>query len=282
MGGVIDWRGWLITSEQSELIRSGDIPARNRFFFDNYSRIKGMAYNYAYKTPRARGLGADMISCLYVDLGYFKQGNGVAVRDGLTLSRFVVDSFRYCPFGGLLYLAENNPKILAGGSLNVYTADCLSFDKPFGGLHNAARRVDDDSGRCLGDIVPAPDCFARSVSCDLTDSLKAVAVDFLNARENAYLGLFLEGYSYTEISRRLGYKSSNCASCVRDKLRKNYALILSRLAALGVDICGYENKTPYNPKTDRVYKLSPEKRARAAELKRNRLAKKRALLSATS
>lgn len=32
---MTDWRGWLITDEQAELIRGGDIPARNAFYFDN-------------------------------------------------------------------------------------------------------------------------------------------------------------------------------------------------------------------------------------------------------
>ena len=117
---------------------------------------------------------------------------------------------------------------------------------------------------------------------DHTDDLKAVVADLLSPRENVYFGLFIEGYGNAEISRRLGYKGSNCAPRVREKLRKNCSLILSRLAALGVSVDGYENKAPYNPKTDKVYKLSPERRARAAELKRIREAKKRALLSATS
>lgn len=279
---MTDWRGWLITDEQAELIRGGDIPARNAFYFDNLARIKGMAYNYAYKTPRCRGYGVDMVSCLYVDLGYFRQDNGKPVVDGLSLSRFVVASFRYCLYGGLLYLSENNPKLLSGGGLAVYAADCLSLDKPFGGMQNAKRHQDDKNACTLGEVVPAPDMLEGLGFVDHTDDLKAVVADLLSPRENVYFGLFIEGYGNAEISRRLGYKGSNCAPRVREKLRKNCSLILSRLAALGVSVDGYENKAPYNPKTDKVYKLSPERRARAAELKRIREAKKRALLSATS
>lgn len=277
MGGVIDWRGWLIDDLQADLIRRGDIPARNRFYFDNYKRIKGMAYNYAYNTPRCRGFGADMVSCLYVDLGYFKQANGVLVVDGLTLSRFVIDSFRFCPFGGLLYLAENNAKMLAGGGLAVYSADCLSLERPFG--RGDGRHQDDNNARTLGEIIPAPDMFDRLEVGDLTDELKAAVFDLLTSRENEYFGHFIEGYCNSEISRRMGYKTeANNADRVRKKLRKNAAVILARLAALGVVIDYYQDKTPYNPKKERTYKLSPEKRAYYRENMRKQRERKRALM----
>lgn len=277
MAGVTDWRGWLITDTQADLIRRGDIPARNNFYFDNYNRIKGMAFNYAYKNPRCCGMAWDMVSCLYVDFGYFKQANGLPVVDGLSLSRFVIDSFRFCPFGGLLYLAENNAKMLAGGGLAVYSADCLSLERPFG--RGDGRHQDDKNARTLSDIIPAPDMFDCLEIVDLTDELKTAVADLLTPRGNEYFGYFIEGYANAEISRRMGYKTeANNADRVREKLRENAAVILARLAALGVVIDYYQDKTPYDPKKERTYKISPEKRAYYRENMRKQRERKRALM----
>ena len=272
----IDWRGWVITDEQAERIREGDISARNAFYFDNLERIRKMAWRYTEKHPRLHGWVDDMVSGVYVDLGFFKQENGKPVVDGCTLSCFVYCSFRFCPYGGLLYLSENDPKMLSGGGLAVYSADCVSFDSPVGSMHNAARHHDDASAQTLGDIVPAPDLFRNIDFTDLTDDLKAVVADCLSKRQAEYFGYFIEGYGNAEISRRMGYSGeSNCAADMRNKLRKNYAVILPRLSALGIDITPYTGLTPYNPKAERVYKLSPEVRAYWAQKARERRARKR-------
>lgn len=281
MAGVVDWRGWLIDDTQADLIRRGDIPARNRFFFDNYKRVRGMAYNYTRKNPRCYGLARDMINNLYVDLGYFKSDNGVPVTDGLSLSRFVVSSFRMCPYGGLLYLSENNAKLLAGGCLKVYAPESLSLDKPFGSMHGAKRHQDDSNACVLGDIVPAPDCFESLGAVDLTDDIKGALADLFPPRLGECFALFMDGYADKAIADQMGRgaRSTSDLGKVRDKLRKNSAFVLARLSALGVDIEPYKDKTPYNPKTERTYKLSPEKRAYYRENMRKQRARKRALMT---
>lgn len=266
-----NWRGWVITDEQAEEIRNGDINARNRFYFDNLERIRKMAYNYAKRNPRCKGLEEDMINGVYVDMSFWAQENGKPVSDGLTLSGFVYSSFRFTPYGGLLYLSENNPKMLCGGVLSVYAPDTLSLDSPLGVGDN--RHQDDNNAHTLGDIIPAPE---NPFNGDLTDNLKELVSDMLSPRENEFFGHFIEGYGNAEISRRMGYGTeANNADKVKRKLRLNSGLILSRLSALGVDVDYYDGKTPYNPKTERTYKGTPAQRARGAESMRRQRARKR-------
>lgn len=72
---MTDWRGWLITDEQAELIRGGDIPARNAFYFDNLARIRRMARGYIYRrkfTPNWCEFNLDdCVNGLYLDLPFF-------------------------------------------------------------------------------------------------------------------------------------------------------------------------------------------------------------------
>ena len=76
----------------------------------------------------------------------------------------------------------------------------------------------------------------------------------------------------------MGYKSEiNNGVKVFEKLRAHSSEILARLAALGVNIHGYKNKTPYNPKTERRYKLAPEVRAYWAQKARERRARKKGI-----
>lgn len=272
---MTNWNGWKITDEQCKQIQNGNAEARNTFYFDNLERIRKMAYCYAQKTPRCKGLEEDLIQGVYVDLTVFMQECGTPVTDGKTLSYFVYSSFRFAPYGGLAYLFENNPKLLSGGGLNMYGApsDMLSFDKPFGAMSGAKRRQDDNNARTLGEVVPAPEVLDK---IDLTEELKTLVSDLLSPRENEYFVHFIEGYGNAEISRRMGYNTeANNADRVKQKLRNNSVLILSRLSALGVNVDSYKGKTPYNPKTERNYKLSPEQRARGAESMRKQRARKK-------
>ena len=239
-----------------------------------------MAYNYAYKNPRCAGMALDMIDTLYIDLGYFKEQTGVPVMDGLSLSRFVISSFRMCPYGGLLYLSENNAKLLVGGSLKTYAPDYLSLDKPLGAKRNARRHQNDVDERCLADIIPAPNEFDGAGGVDLTDDIKSSLADLFSPRVGECFALFMDGYGDKAIAEKMGRGTGVTSDLgrVRDTLRKKSALVLSRLSALGVDIEPYKDKTPYNPKTERTYKLSPEKRAYYRENMRKQRERKRALM----
>lgn len=266
------WRNWKITDEQAEQIRNGEIEAVNRFYFDNLKRIRQMACNYSMRNPKCRGFVQDMLQTLYIDLTYFKTDTGIPVTDGITLSCFVYASFRISPFGGLLYCSEYNKKMLSGGALRVYDDDVLSLDKPFGNNNNGKRHQDDGNERTLGDVVPS---YSPICDEDHTEDCKAIVWEFLSPRQKEYFALFIEGYGYTALCEKIGNYGSTRDDCNK-KLRNNKDIILKRLDELGINIEQYRNMLPYNPKTDRVYKLSPEKRARAAELKRLRTAKQKA------
>ena len=271
---MTDWRGWKITDEQAELIRQGDKDARDKFYFDNLKRIRKMAFKYAERNPRCNNFAEDMIQGVYVDLVYFKAENGVPVTDGITLTRFVYSSFRFTPFGGLLYCSENNPKLLSGGGLRVYAPSVISFE--------SALSKDDKDGKMLllGDIIPAPDMFEKFDEQSIKiDRLVELCSPFLTPRNQEVIRYYLDGYSDTIAADKLNI-TANCFSTrknrVFDTLRKHAAEILDVLEKLGLVVAFYRGITPYNPKTDRVYKLSAEKRAAAAKCRRERLACKKA------
>ncbi len=273
---LIDWRGWNITAETAENIRNGDINARNRFYFDNLERIRKMAYNYARKNARCKGLENDLINGVWVDLGYFKQDNGTPVKDGLTLSRFVYSSFRFAPFGGLLYCSENNPKLLAGGGLVIYAPAVLSLDKPLSVGSN--RHQDDINARTLGEIIPASE---MTLTADNSDELKALCADLLPPRCREYFSYFIDGFAPSIIGFKMGIKGDSYGvyfTRIKKALRSKYKLILDRLNAIGVDVEYFARLNPADSSEgERKYKLTDEQRARARESMRRQRERKKAL-----
>ncbi|PWM73355.1 MAG: hypothetical protein DBX59_05165 [Bacillota bacterium] len=269
---MTNWNGWKITDEQAQAIKNGDITARNAFYMDNLERIRKMAYTYARNHPRCNGLAEDMIQGLFVDLAYFKQSNGRPVINGKSLSGFVYSSFIYAPYGGLLYCSKNNAKLLC--DLETYSVDTFSLDKPFGVGDN--RHQDEDNARTLAETIPAPDMLDTT---DYTDKLKTLVSDFLTPRQREYFDLFADGYTNSVIAEKLGYKTvAGNSDLVRKRLRSHSAEILSRLSALGINVDKYKGKTPYDPKTERTYKLSAETRAYWAQKARERRARKKAVI----
>lgn len=245
---MTNWNGWKITDEQADKIRNGEQAARDTFYFDNLDRIRVMAFNYAKRNPHCKGLAEDMVQSVYLDLLYFKQENGVPVIDGIALSRFIYSSFRFTPYGGLLYCSENNPKLLAGGGLKIYAPDLLSLDKPFGRCNNAERHQDDNNARTLADTVPAPGTLGN---VDYTDDLKEVCAAYLSPRLREYFGYFMDGYAPSVIGQKMGCKGDNYGTYkmrMCESLRKHAAEILSRLDALGVDV-DYYTKTLHSSDT---------------------------------
>lgn len=276
---VKGWRGWKITDEQAEAIRSGDIEARNRFYFDNLDRIRSMAYNYVKKHAFLRGWENDLIQGVYTDLEIFQSAYNTPVKDGGQLSLFVYWSFSLTPHGGLLYLYENNPKVLCNPRL--YAANVLSLDKPFGKGDN--RHQDDDNARSLGEVVPEAVSIEteieEKIAPDLTEACKNIVSEFLTPRLQEYFGYYIDGYATSIIGEKMGVNSDGIGSYgtnMRKKLKQNQTLILERLLDVGVDVFRYLDNPEYQKPTEKTYKLSPEKRARAAASRRRYLARKKA------
>lgn len=274
--GAIDWRGWNITDEQAERIRRGDLDACTRFYLDNLKRIKKMAYGYASKHRGLYSWVDDMVQGVYTDLAVFQCAYNRPVVDGIGLSRFVYWSFFYARFGGLAYLRERNPKILCGGEgMKEYNPRLRSLDEPLGVGHN--RHKDDENKQTLADIVAAP-AVEIDEKHDFSDECKEIAARFLSPRESECCAYMIDGYTFRAIGDAMHIKGDGAGGYmfrVKQKLRKNAAAVLSALSACGVDVDEYEGKTPPDENAPRVYKLSPEKRARAAELARKRRAAKK-------
>lgn len=272
---MADWRDWVITDEQAKKILCGDCAARNAFYFDNLPRIKRMAYAYARTHSYFRGLVDDLINGVYVDLTVFQSEYNCPVKDGKSLSRFVYWSFRSCRFGGLAYLRENNPKMLCGSG---YIPHFLALDEPCGVGVN--RHQDDRNKNTLADVIAAPPMDIEPPR-DFSDECKEIAARFLSPRESECCAYMIDGYTFRAIGDAMHIKGDGAGGYmfrVKQKLRKNAAAVLSALSACGVDVDEYEGKTPPDENAPRVYKLSPEKRARAAELARKRRAAKKGLL----
>ena len=270
---MTDWRGWKITDGQAAQIREGNAEARNRFYLENLPRIRKMAYGSTSKHPRLFSFLEDMVQGVYLDLTVFESAYNRPVTDGRALSRFVYRSFSYAKYGGLAYLAENNPKKLCDTSFKVYFADPLSLERPFG--RGDGRHQDEDNARTLAEIIPAPDMFNTT---DYTEDCKAIVADFLTPRQREFFELFADGYANGVISEKMGYKGDcNNSARVFEKLRAHSSEILERLAALGVNVDEYKGKKPYSPKAERSYKLLPEVRAYWAQKARERRARKRGL-----
>ena len=271
-----NWNGWKITDEQAEEIRNGNAEARNRFYIDNYERIRKMAYNYTQKHIRTQGQVEDLTQGVMVDLCVFQCAYNKPVTNGGELSLFVYWSFRAAPDGGLLYLWENNRKALCGGSETYLApANQTSLDAPLG--KGTKRHQDEDNASSLLDIIPAPSEEERR---DHTEDCKKAVADFLTPRTREYFALFIEGYTPTEIGRKMGCKGTGYGAYgnrMRENLSKNYLAILERLEGYGIGIGAYKGKTPIDKTAPRVYKLSPEQRAKAAESMRRQRAAKKAL-----
>lgn len=273
-----DWKGWKITDEQATQIRSGNREAINKFYFDNLNRLRSMACNYLYKHKLNKLFKLDdLINSLYLDLSVFKQANGKPVTCGYDLSYFVYSSFAFAKYGGLLYLFENNQKIL-NGNADCYKPYLYSLDRPLS-RSNATRHHDDENDSNLFNLLlceKSQEDFDNIEKEDLTEDLKELVRDLLSKKEFECFCHFIEGYSWLEISHRMGYKSSNNLHAVYTTLRKNYLVILKRLDKLGVNVYSYLGKTPYVARTDKIYKLSEERRAAGRRSRQKYLAKLKA------
>ena len=66
------WRGWKITEEERVKMAAGDREALDRFYFENYDRLLGLANSYAYKKQN-EGFGdiyraEELVQDLYIGL----------------------------------------------------------------------------------------------------------------------------------------------------------------------------------------------------------------------
>ncbi|MDE5728836.1 MAG: hypothetical protein K2I20_01510 [Clostridia bacterium] len=276
MGNVINWRGWNITAETANGISNGDITARNRFFNDNYDRIKKMAFNYVRKGGNGRnyGLAYDMVSTVYVDMDVWTHEYKNPVLHGGVLSVLVYKSFKWCAWGGYAYLLKNNRKVTGGGEY-LPARSAISLDVPVRGKRI---RHQDDNNNALLDFIPAPDYFETLGGVPSADCL-AVVGGYLSPRERDFMGFLLDGFAPSVACEHLGIKQHGALSKrIHCKLVKNYAVILDRLALLGVDLPSFAKTAPADlAKALTALSSTPESRAKARKNARLRRERQRAL-----
>ncbi len=251
-----DWLGWKITDKQAEEIRQGDKNAINKFYFENLKRLRAFALSYLRRQRKKTVSLEDLLQNLYIDLYYFKRQNGEVVTNGLLLSRFVWASFRFCEFGGLLLLSQNNPKILC--NVRTYTCDTLSLDTP------PKFSNQEENEKTNYDYIVAPEI--EDIPQQDFENVENVFKDLLPPKQGEYMKYLIYGYLPKNICFLMGCsRVDGYANLARKTLRKYYVQILERLNALGYDTSFYKNLEPYNPKTDRKFKLSEEERAKRRE-----------------
>lgn len=273
-----DWRFWKITDEQAEQIRAKDVSAIDKFYFDNLDILRKFACKFKRKHPYICDTVDDLLNSVYLDLFVFWRAYGTPVTDGVGLTYFVFFSFRFSYYGGLFYLVENNPKLLCCD--RRYHGKTISIDMP---LTPHRAKSDGEKGLTLGDVLPCYDKHGEDEE-GASEACKRICADILTERQGEYIGYFLDGYGTTETAVKMGYKNGSCGSTSSGAikaLKKNASVILQRLEELGYNTSLYKGFDPL-AKSERTFKLSPEKRARAADLARQRRARLKAETCKTS
>lgn len=231
---MANWGFWKITDEQAEAIRNGNVAARNRFYFDNLSKIRSIAWNYMHAHSTCYGLFYDLLNNLYVDLSVFEWCWNTPVKNGRDLTRFVKRSFSFCPFGGIAYLKENNPKLLCDTSHRVYFCELCppSLDAPVyeGNPHDNGRDTE-----TLASYIPARVSPFDNLEKRIED-IKQIVLPFLSARQAEYFALYIDGYRPAVIGDKMGVRHCHTntyykAMCKTLQKRKNE--VFAALAAHG-------------------------------------------------
>lgn len=228
--GKTNWRYWKITDEQAAAIRAGDIPARNRFYADNLSQLRSMAWNYSLTNPRCRGLFEDMLFGVWVDMSVFEHALRRPVVDGWGLTHFVYRSFSLCPFGGLAYLTEHNPKLF---DRHYWYDPCSpSLNQPVR-VASAGKAAGED-GSLLADLLPARFSFDDDET--EIEEMKAAVCPFLPPRQAEFFGYYMDGYRLCEIGEKMGIRSCHVSTYFKalcNTLQRKQSAVLSALAARG-------------------------------------------------
>lgn len=199
-----DWRNWKITDEQAEAIFNGSIPDRNRFYTDNFVRLRKMAWGYIHRNPAFFGMLNDLLQGVYIDMDFFYGAYNKPVRDGRTLSHFVYWSFSKCKDGGLIYLAENNRKLLSWYNSYTPPARMYSLDAPAALVFG---RSSEEVEGTLGDVLPSPFRLEDEVLLRLSTisaKLFNAVCSKLSPRLIEFLNLYIEGYTPSEAAREMG------------------------------------------------------------------------------
>lgn len=254
-----DWRGWIITAEQIEAIKAHDREAINKFYFDNYNHLYGMAFNYVYKRRVLHKQYAyeveDVIQSLYVDMPNLVFNKGAAYF----VKSMYHDSFARAPFGGKACcntrIYENNNKL---NTLSI-------FDEK-------------SEGFLLLETLTSNNVDYYDLENFNERKILEFIKPYLTAREFSALEQFVDGYSYTHIASSVGGKGelSQLLNNVRYKLYQNWESLINYLISL--DLNGLEKYRDIKPAIYfDVVEREQKRRRRRAEAERARREKRKAL-----
>ena len=291
------WQGWKITDEQAEAINNDSAEARNWFYVANLPRIRRMAYGAMQNHWLSGADVEDMVSTVYLDMALWTYRNKTPIKNGADISHFVFKSFGFAPYGGVAYLAFNNPKVLCSGE---YRPKVVSLDTPMG---RKRRKQDEVNAMTLLDYVsdseeteePFPLDFVSDdeegeeavslivedepcISTDYAEDCKRICGKYLSPREAEYFGYIVEGFPPFAALEHMGIKQ--CGSLwdrITAKLRVHYKAIITELLALGIKLPRFAFEVPEGyEKACKKFESTPEQRAKARENMRRSRAKKKA------
>lgn len=262
----------LVVSENDlAVLKKSEKTANFMFWQNNLKHFKKMGYWYIKSNSRCNGLLQDMLNGLYLDLFLLSDKRyNYYTTSQKAFVQFVFLSFRYAPYGGLTYCEKYNKKILS--SLAEYTNNDLSLDKAFSS--------DDENYNMYNFLA-----YNDDISIDNNINLCDIVSDILSKREFELFKLKFDGFNDNDICLKMDITFNTLKVYVDrivKRLRKNNDIILNRLSACGFDISHYKALSPYNAKTDRVYKQNEFLRARGRMYAQKRREKKSVEILQTS
>lgn len=261
-------KDWIYTSEQAKSIKSGDIDSRNKFYFDNYERIKILAKSFL---SRGRAFSRsilcsldDLLQQVYLDLPFFCFDTPQAITFSLKRRCFYL-----CSFGGLSYFIENrrNPCDYERFIGNCFSLESkLETDRPFIDKLCYSPSLDEELRK-----------QENSLS-NYSKTLREIFEKYLAKRQTDFLLLWCDGYSDVEACRKIGTTVYNVHKVKAfDRLRIHYIDVVDTLCSVGCDVAfNYVCRVPaLLEQSKQKLTSSSEKRAKEAERMRLYRAKKK-------
>lgn len=260
-------RSWVYTHDQAKKIVNGDISARNKFFFDNYDRLRVMAKSFVanrYCLSQMQYDMDDLLMQVYLDLPYMEYKSPAALTFDIKKK-----SFRLSIFGGYAFFVENH----------VGWTDLKRFQLSVQSTDEVKRGETSDSFALWVDnfcsYSPFEEFFDRSDCFEYQFALRSVLSRYLKPLQVEFVVLVCEGYSQAEACRKIGVRSMSFSALCK-RLKTHSAEIVDLLLDFGCSAAEkYLGVSPSEKPPQRAFKLSPEERAIAAERMRSYRARKR-------
>ena len=260
-------RSWVYTPEQVVKIINGDISARNKFFFDNYNRLRIMAKSFVaarYCLYQMQYDMDDLLMQVYLDLPYMEYKSPAALTFDIKKK-----SFRLSIFGGYALFVENH----------IAWTDTKRFRLSVQSTDEVKRGETFDSFTLWIDnfcsYSPFDEFFDRSDGFEYQFALRSVLSRYLKPLQVEFVVLVCEGYSQAEACRKIGVRSMSFSALCK-RLKTHSAEIVDGLLDFGCSAAEkYFGVSPSEKPPQRVYKSSPVERAKAAARQRALRARKR-------